>query len=195
MQIDRKALKALPYVLAIIVVVAGVVWFTSRGGDPLGERQTVRDRPSGLRWEMRGDPIYREDLTTRTLDDGRAEVTVRTYTVDHGDWVERVQVFDAGASDIDFTVAALGIFGDEEGALDDLEFVTLADDDPAATGRSGGSVQRGTEAVPVEARVFVGQISGYVIAGGVAVPEGGTPPEELDLEAEADELRASVAVP
>jgi hypothetical protein len=194
-QIDRKLLVALPVVAAATLLIGLVVWLTGRGGDPLGERQSVRDRPSSLRWEMRGEPIYREELTTRTTDDGRSEVAVRTYTVDHGDWVERVQVFDAGASDIDFADAALGIFGDDDGTLEDRAFVTVAEQHPGATGRSGGSVRRGTEPVAVEARVFVSQISGYVIAGGVAVPAGADVPEGFDLETESDDLRASVSVP
>lgn len=193
MQIDRKLLIGIGATLGAVAVIALAVWLLRDEPDPLGDRQRVRDAPSALIWEMRGEPERTEEVTDRTVEGGRQEVTVRSYTVDHGDWFERVQIYDGGASDIPFATAATGTFGDE-GELDDLEFITVAGEYPGAAGKAGGSVEVDGETVPVTSHLFVTQIGGYVVSGGIAVVEGAEV-DGLDPAAEADALLATLEVP
>jgi hypothetical protein len=192
-QIDRKLLIGLGATLGAIAVIALAVWLLRDEPDPLGERQRVRDAPSALIWEMRGEPEQTEETTDRTVEGGRQEVAVRSYTVDHGDWFERVQIYDGGASDVAFATAATSTFGGE-GELEDLEFITVAGEYPGASGTAAGSVDVDGDAVPVTAHLFVTQIGGYVVSGGVAVAEGAQV-EGLDPAAEAEALLATLEVP
>jgi hypothetical protein len=192
-QIDRKLLIGIGATLGAVAVIALAVWLLRDEPDPLGDRQRVRDAPSALAWEMRGEAELTEEVTDRTVEGGRREVTVRSYTVDHGDWFERVQVYDAGASDIPLATAATGTFGDE-GELDDLEFITVDGEYPGAAGTAGGSVEVDGEAVPVTSHLFVTQIGGYVVSGGIAVAEGAEV-DGLDPAVEAEALLATLEVP
>ena len=193
MQVDRKVLIWIGVLVGIVVVAVGGYLLLRPEDDPRGSSDRVNDTASGLRWDMYADPVEREVELDLDGEGPNPAVTAREYTVDHADgWIERIVVFDAGAGAVDYEQAALSVFGDEDGALDDGEFVKIAEDYDAVIGSADGT-KRGGDEQALDARVFAGQISGYVVAGGIAVVEGEAPP--IDLQAQAEELLGSVRTP
>lgn len=193
MQVDRKVLVWIGVLVGIVAVAFGGYLLLKPDPDARGTSDRVTDRPSGLRWDMYDEPMSREVEVDLDGEGPGAAVTAREYTVDHGGWIERVVVFDAGAGAIDYELAALATFGDEGDELGDVEYVKIAEEFDAAIGASSGTTRSGDEPQALDARVFAGQIAGYVVTGGIAVVEGEDPP--IDLVAQTDELLASVRTP
>jgi hypothetical protein len=193
-QVDRKVLIWIGVLAGIVVVAVGGYLLLRPEDDPRGTSDRVNDTASGLRWDMYDEPVEREVEVDLDGEGPNPPVTAREFTVDHATgWVERIVVFDAGAGAVDYERAALSVFGDADGELEDGEFVKIAADYDAVSGAADGTKRGGDEELGLEARVFAGQISGYVVAGGVAVVEGEDPP--IELQAQADELLASVRTP
>lgn len=194
--VERKVLKGGAVALVVLVAAAvliGIFTLATGGSDDRGDKQRVVDRASGLAWEMYGTPRLATTTSKVTTgpDAGRT-VNIRTYTVDHQDWVERVRVFDASPGSVDFSAAAVGTFaGPAEGRLSDVQFTKVAIY-PAAAGGTTGTVKRDSKVVPVKVEAFASQISNYMISGGIAVPKG-EDPSEIDQRDQAKELRRSVS--
>lgn len=183
--------KALLAGLAIIAIGAGI-WVLKENADDdassLPDTVTVVDDPSGITWEMHGEPT----LTTGTeeLVDGVVGGNdVRTYTVDHGSWVERVKVYDTPAGEMDFATAALTTFDAGDGAeLADVEYVEI-DGFNAAVGRAPGSISAEDEEAKAATRLFATQIHNYLVTGGVAQQTGA---DDIDLDEVEAQLRGSM---
>lgn len=195
--VERKVLKGgaiALVVLALVAVAVAIFSFASGDEDPRGSKQRVVDRASGIGWEMYGEPklVTTTSKVASGAEKGRT-VNIRTYTVDHDTWIERVRVFDASPGSVDFSQAAVGTFnGPADDRLTELKFTTVATY-PAASGGATGTVKRGTKVVPVSVEAFASQISNYMVSGGVAIPKG-KKATEIDQADQAKELRTSVTV-
>ena len=181
--------------IAVLVVgsIAGIVLLKQNADEHRsgrGDAQTVSDPRSGVSWTMYGDPELTESTSDLILDAAAGvEIPVRIYTVDHGEWVERVQVFEVAPGEIDFSQAALSTFGDDlEGELADIEFIKI-DGFDGATGTAAGTVVQKGERREVETQVFATQIGSFMVTGGVAQrPDA----DEVDLAEETQALWESL---
>ncbi len=170
------------------IVLLALIWAALPRGegdtpdDELGKLETVIDRKSGITWQMHGTPELEE--TTSKLGASSAagvDVPVRIYTVDHGSWIERVQVFDVAPGEIDFTEAARSTFGaTEPGELGKLKYVKVGQFD-AATGRAPGVGELDGKEQDLAAQVFAAQMHSYMVTGGIAQPKTSA---KLNLAAE-----------
>ena len=185
----RLAMKVLGIAVLVIGSIAGIVLLKQNADDHRsgrGDEQTVSDPRSGVSWTMYGEPKLTESTSDLILDAAEGvEIPVRIYTVDHGDWVERVQIFEVAPGEIDFSQAALSTFGDDlEGELTDIEFIKV-DEFDGATGGAGGTVVQKGERREVETQVFATQIGSYMVTGGIAQRPGS---DEVDLVADTRAL-------
>ena len=187
--------KALTWLLIGLVIVGlGVGIFVlkqqSDEAAPLPRAETVIDEESGITWQMHGTPTLRASTSRIGKGTGPgSEIDVRTYTVDHGDWVERVVIYDVPPSEIDFAPAMLATFGaDPDGKLGKVSYVTV-DGFNAASAAVPGSISKDGERTSVQARAFATQVHNHMVSGGIALPEGST---AVDLRAQEEALRDSL---
>lgn len=177
----------------VIGAVAGIVLLKRNADEHRASRpsiERVSDPRTGLSWDMYGTPTLEETTSDLVLDAAAGvEIPVRIYTVDHGDWVERVQIFEVPPGEIDFTQAALSTFdADIDGELGDIEFIAVAGFD-GATGSAEGTVVQKGERREVESQVFASQIRAAMVTGGVARRPG---TDSADLTADTQALWESV---
>jgi len=172
------------------VATVAVVMKQNADRDSKPKPTTVIDAKSGTTWEMYGEPTLKE--TTAKLAEGSADsfaTPVRIYTVDHGDWVERVQVFDSAPGEIDFTQAALTTFDAKpDTELDDLEYVKIGGFD-AGTGSAPGTITIDGAEVNATTNVFATQMHAFLVTGGVAQKVGA---DEIDTATQEQTLRDSM---
>ncbi|MCB0962052.1 MAG: hypothetical protein KDA98_01915 [Acidimicrobiales bacterium] len=177
----------------VIGAVAGIVLLKRNADDHRASRgsiERVSDPRTGVSWDMYGTPTLEETTSDLILDAAAGvEIPVRIYTVDHGDWVERVQVFEVPPGEIDFTQAALSTFdANIDGELRDIEFITVAGFD-GATGSTDGTVVQKGERREVDSQVFASQIRATMVTGGVARRPG---TDSVDVAEDAQTLWESV---
>ena len=177
----------------VIGSVVGIVLLKRSADDHRSSRddvERVSDPRTGVSWDMYGTPTLDESTSDLILDAAEGvEIPVRIYTVDHGDWIERVQLFEVPPGEIDVVEAALSTFGgDVEGELGDPEFITVAEAGGAAGTASGTVVQKG-ERREVDARVFAAQIGTTMVTGGIARRPG---TDSVDLTEDTQALWESV---
>ena len=181
--------------LVVVAVIVGIVVLKQQSDDAKAElppTQTVIDEESGITWEMHGSPTLRAGTSTIGKGTGPgSEIDVRTYTVDHGDWVERVRIYDVPPSEIDFPPAMLATFGaDPTGKVGKVAYVKV-DGFNAASARAPGTVSDAGRQVPVSAQVFATQMHNYMVSGGVALRRDADA-SAVDLEAQEEQLRDSM---
>ncbi|MFN8017713.1 MAG: hypothetical protein U0P45_06285 [Acidimicrobiales bacterium] len=181
--------------LAFVAIVAGITFLKQQSDDAKAElppTQTVIDEESGITWAMHGKP--KQTAGTSTIGKGTgpgSEIDVRTYTVDHGDWVERVKIYDVPPSEIDFAPAMLSTFGaDPTGKVGKVDYVQV-DGFNAASALAPGQLSADGRKEAVSARVFATQMHNYMVSGGVAVrrDQGSG---DIDLDAQETQLRDSM---